>query len=265
MARTLRIPSRVAVGFSYGDADPSKDEHGLTTYTVKGRHAHAWPELYIAGAGWLPFEPTPSRGNPDAAQYTQVAQAQAAPTADETSQSTTTVAQGQSPDTIPKSGQVQIKENDQTQGGSASGSGKGSNPLPILGLVVLGLLLAAIVGRVVWTVASRRHRRGHRDTPAHRVRAAWVETCDWLELMSIRQAPAETPLEFAHRVTTRRDVEGLDELARLETERIFGDGSMEPADAEVAEHVAALVRSTVVTDVDRRRRFAAMVGWERRN
>jgi hypothetical protein len=265
MARTLHIPSRVAVGFSYGDADPTSSSDGLTTYTVRGRHAHAWPELYIAGAGWLPFEPTPSRGNPDAAQYTQVA-AQQAPPADDTIQApTTTVASNQSPDTTPKSGQIKINENDQPRHGTTAGSSGGSNALPVLGIVVAALLALALLVRVAWTVIGRRRRRGHRDTPAHRVRAAWVESCDWLELMSIRRGVAETPIEFARRVSSGHDLEGLDTLARLETERIFGDGMIDPADATVAEHVAERVRTTVVADVDLRRRLAAMVGWERRN
>jgi transglutaminase-like putative cysteine protease len=264
MARTLHIPSRVAVGFSYGDADPRKSTDGFTTYTVRGRHAHAWPELYIAGAGWLPFEPTPSRGNPDATQYTQVA-AQQAPAVDDTvAAPTTTAAPNKPTDTTANSGKIQINEN-RPHGGAAASSSGGSSPLPILGIVVAALLALALVGRTAWTVSVRRRRRGHRDTPAHRVRAAWIESCDWLELMSIRRDAAETPLEFARRAATRRDLEGLDTLARLETERIFGDGSIDPADATVAEHVAARVRSSVVADVDRRRRFAAMVGWERRN
>ena len=99
MARTLGIPSRVAVGFSYGDEDAAASDDGLKTFTVRGRHAHAWPELYIAGAGWLPFEPTPSRGNPDASQYTQVAAEQAPPVPDGGAAPTTTVASNQSPET----------------------------------------------------------------------------------------------------------------------------------------------------------------------
>ena len=53
MARTLSIPSRVAVGFLPG----TQDEQG--TWTVSLRDAHAWPELYFEGVGWVRFEPTP--------------------------------------------------------------------------------------------------------------------------------------------------------------------------------------------------------------
>lgn len=70
MARDLAIPSRVAVGFTWGD--PVVEESDMTTYSVTGRHAHAWPEIYFPGIGWVPFEPTPGRGIPGATAYTGV-------------------------------------------------------------------------------------------------------------------------------------------------------------------------------------------------
>jgi transglutaminase-like putative cysteine protease len=54
MARSLGIPARVAVGFLPG----SREADG--TYTVTLRDAHAWPELYFGGVGWVRFEPTPA-------------------------------------------------------------------------------------------------------------------------------------------------------------------------------------------------------------
>jgi hypothetical protein len=54
MARTLGIPARIGVGFLPGRID----EQG--TATVTGRYAHAWPELWFNGTGWVRFEPTPA-------------------------------------------------------------------------------------------------------------------------------------------------------------------------------------------------------------
>ncbi|MGA7206630.1 MAG: DUF3488 and transglutaminase-like domain-containing protein, partial [Specibacter sp.] len=65
MARELGIPSRIVVGFAPGTAtSDTADLNGtkVTGYEVAGRDAHAWPELYFEGLGWVPFEPTPSRG-----------------------------------------------------------------------------------------------------------------------------------------------------------------------------------------------------------
>ena len=59
MARLLGIPARVAVGFLPGSpqGDPSG---GRSTWQVTFKNAHAWPELYFAGIGWVRFEPTPA-------------------------------------------------------------------------------------------------------------------------------------------------------------------------------------------------------------
>jgi transglutaminase-like putative cysteine protease len=54
LARLLGIPSRIVVGYTAGTST------GNDTWVVKSSDAHAWPELYFQGAGWLRFEPTPS-------------------------------------------------------------------------------------------------------------------------------------------------------------------------------------------------------------
>ncbi|HNJ98482.1 MAG TPA: transglutaminaseTgpA domain-containing protein, partial [Ilumatobacteraceae bacterium] len=74
MARSLGLPTRVAVGFTPGEVD----SEGL--WHVYGRHAHAWPEVWFDGLGWIAFEPTPGRGNGDATGYTGIPAEQAAPT-----------------------------------------------------------------------------------------------------------------------------------------------------------------------------------------
>ena len=54
LARLLGIPSRVAVGYTAGT------RVGHDRWEVSTSDAHAWPELYFQGAGWLRFEPTPA-------------------------------------------------------------------------------------------------------------------------------------------------------------------------------------------------------------
>ncbi len=66
MMRSIGIPARVAVGFTQGAND------GAGNYSVLGRNAHAWPEVWFDGIGWVPFEPTPGRGAPNAQDYTGV-------------------------------------------------------------------------------------------------------------------------------------------------------------------------------------------------
>lgn len=66
MARELGIPSRIAVGYAPGAVTTEvvkRDGLTLFGYRATGRDAHAWPELYFEGLGWVPFEPTPGRGS----------------------------------------------------------------------------------------------------------------------------------------------------------------------------------------------------------
>ena len=56
MLRMLGIPARVAVGFTSG----TYEDGG---WTVTNHNAHAWVEVWFPNYGWLPFDPTPSRGS----------------------------------------------------------------------------------------------------------------------------------------------------------------------------------------------------------
>ncbi len=58
MLRYLGVPARVAAGFTSGTYDARKGE-----WTVTDHDAHTWVEVWFAGYGWLPFDPTPGRGS----------------------------------------------------------------------------------------------------------------------------------------------------------------------------------------------------------
>lgn len=59
MLRSINIPARVASGYyvtpDYIDVDQFGSEINDAAY-------HAWPEVYLDGLGWVPFEPTPGFG-----------------------------------------------------------------------------------------------------------------------------------------------------------------------------------------------------------
>lgn len=57
MLRLLGIPARVAAGFTSGTWDAKSHEWEVTDH-----EAHTWVEVYFPGYGWLPFDPTPGRG-----------------------------------------------------------------------------------------------------------------------------------------------------------------------------------------------------------
>ena len=74
MLRSLGIPARLAVGYAQGSAEDSNLLLGGATteknqflegialetrfFTVRQEQAHAWPEVYFPGYGWVEFEPT---------------------------------------------------------------------------------------------------------------------------------------------------------------------------------------------------------------
>ena len=55
MARSVGIPARLATGFVPGHRDALSGQ-----FVVRERDAHAWAEIYFAGVGWQPFDPTAS-------------------------------------------------------------------------------------------------------------------------------------------------------------------------------------------------------------
>ncbi|MCU1486229.1 MAG: hypothetical protein JWN67_2975, partial [Actinomycetia bacterium] len=131
MARAVGLPSRVAVGFTPGELDPATDE-----YVVKGFNGHAWPEVYLQGYGWVPFEPTPGRGMPNAESWTGVPESQASAgdpgTATTLAPETTTTLPGGATTTVP---QRPLQED------PALSSGSGHSPWPARLLVALALLV----------------------------------------------------------------------------------------------------------------------------
>jgi len=62
LLRSIGIPARWAIGYAQGQpiasdfAESGRFEE--TTFVVRQRDAHAWPEIYFPGLGWVEFEPT---------------------------------------------------------------------------------------------------------------------------------------------------------------------------------------------------------------
>ncbi len=59
MCRVLGIPARVAQGYTSGEYLPAS-----RSYRIYQLNAHAWPELFFPGYGWIEFEPTSSQPLP---------------------------------------------------------------------------------------------------------------------------------------------------------------------------------------------------------
>ncbi len=171
-ARALGVPSRVAVGFTPGDPVASDATgSGLdgqpagVEYVVRGRHAHAWPEVYFEGIGWVPFEPTPQRGNPQTQDYTGVAADQA--DAPPRQAATTTIASVPTSST-PSAPTTDANQLDATAAPQAAdGSNTDGNDGWLLGLVFVVVAVALVAGLAI-VAARRRPGRARRASGAQR-------------------------------------------------------------------------------------------------
>jgi hypothetical protein len=59
MLRSIGIPARWAVGYARGELQ--NEPEAPSKYLVRHSDAHAWPEVYFPGIGWVEFEPTVSQ------------------------------------------------------------------------------------------------------------------------------------------------------------------------------------------------------------
>lgn len=60
LLRSLGIPARESVGFFSGEYNENQ-----AGFLYRESNAHAWPEAYFPGYGWIRFEPTSARSVPD--------------------------------------------------------------------------------------------------------------------------------------------------------------------------------------------------------
>jgi transglutaminase-like putative cysteine protease len=265
MARAMGIPSRVAVGFTPGD-ESTDESTGKERFVVRGRHAHAWPEVHLAGVGWVPFEPTPQRGDPQSVEHTGVAPAQAPPPPPgidpESEAAATTTAVTESPTTTAQ-GDTAGRDDPAIPGRTPSEQQQPTRS-PVAALVLLASVAALGVLIVGWRARWGR-RRGPPRTPDEIRRAEigseWSAATRALAGLGLTQAGTETPLEFARRVTDSAEFallhaagdasdasdpgEALVHLAHLETRAAFGASSPSPTETDQARAAAAIVRSRV--------------------
>jgi transglutaminase-like putative cysteine protease len=69
LLRAAGVPTRLVNGFLMGEYNPVGD-----VYIVRQSDAHSWVEVYLPGAGWTEFDPTPAGTNePDSGLVAQLA------------------------------------------------------------------------------------------------------------------------------------------------------------------------------------------------
>lgn len=208
MARAIGLPARVAIGFTPGEPDPDNPNR----YIVRGRHAHAWPEVFIPGAGWVAFEPTPGRGAPNATDYTGVPEAQ------DSLQPETQTAEAAQPQPQPASAsdeqspaptptpapatpeEIALAELAEQAQRAAAESNPLARRLTIIGLIVGAIVLWAVGVPALKRAQDRRRTQRAGDDTRRRVTLAWAATADLLEAHGASPQNAETLAEYADRI-----------------------------------------------------------------
>lgn len=248
MARSIGLPARVAVGFTEGELRSDGRWH------VLGRNAHAWPEVWFDGIGWVLFEPTPSRGAPGQEAHTGVAPQQDTGTGTvdgieevpDTAVTTTVPTESTTATTVPGAPATSVPAAAPSGGsGDRDRDGGGGGP-GLVGWIVLGL---AAVGLWAWLMPKtvRRLTRTGRD-PNEQVLDAWHATVDSLVLAGAPELEGRTPLEFADVIDHELPVDGrsLHELARYATRAVYSPAGVgEPAALRAAVLRTHLDESTL--------------------
>jgi hypothetical protein len=215
MLRSLDIPARFAAGYAPGEYDSKARE-----YVVRETAAHAWPEVYFPGYGWIQFEPTPSQ---PAASHTIERAEEAVPVAEEAPKPTITVA---GPDPARGTGEEEI----QPDGGG--GAGAFSLPFglggPGGGWVLLSLL-AGGVGLGAFFYVRRRPRS------AANPGVYYGKMLSLSRLLRLGPASHQTPYEFSE--TLGREFPGTSSFART-ISRAYVRERFSPRQADHTERLA---------------------------
>ncbi|MFG2821022.1 transglutaminaseTgpA domain-containing protein [Kitasatospora sp. NPDC048365] len=211
MARSLKIPARVAIGFTAGTGND-------TNRIVRSSNFHAWPELYFQGIGWLRFEPTPNRGVVPDYTREQVAPAPSATAQQPTAAPTDSAAPAPSASSKcsaeqRKAGACEDESQVAEQKKTAPAWWQNWTVLVAVlgGLVVLALLATPML----WRARQRRRRLGagrhgpgggRSELSDAQVLAAWAELIDSAWDLGIPPDDARTPRHTVRRLTEQAEL-----------------------------------------------------------
>ncbi|MET0468830.1 MAG: DUF3488 and transglutaminase-like domain-containing protein [Aeromicrobium sp.] len=236
MARTLDIPSRIAVGYAPGSTNGLVD--GETEYKATSDDLHAWTEIYFEGVGWIRFDPTTSVG----AGTSFVEPVVDTPESDDPEDDPETAA--------PAPQSANRLDNEQAAPAEAQ------ETAPRTALVTAAALL--VMGAAPWLVRSVRRRwrvrRGRTD-----VEPLWRELEDVARDLRIPTSAADTPRGFAGRLARRPgvDPDSLEALLRRVEQARFARDAVPDGDG-VAE-LEAVVTSLRGSASRRQRVLATML------
>jgi transglutaminase-like putative cysteine protease len=253
MARAINLPSRVGVGFTPGE------QVAPGSYRVLNRHAHAWPEVYLSGYGWVAFEPTPGRGAPDDQSYTGVT-----PMPQEGFIPPPAVASPETPTTVGASGGTTAGQQTTTTNPTQQAShGTAAWLKALFLLIAIAVAVAGVLGVFIGRRRSAfRRRRAAATTADARALVAWQEAEEALTLAGHPRKRAETPAEYARRVPGPATISPgpMSDLADATAAAAYSETGIDPADAAAATEAADQVRHQLTARASRTERLRWALG-----
>lgn len=255
MARLLGMPTRVAVGFTQGSrlADGS--------WSVGITDAHAWPEVYLSGIGWVRFEPTPRPdGSTSDPAWAAASTGSPATPSSPSSPLPTPDATAGTDGARPTAGPQDRTPTDPGAGGTSSGTGGRRLPVVPLLAALAVLALLAVPRLLLAGVRALRWRRA-RD-PATAAEAAWADLREDCADLGYRWPVAATPRQVAAALCRRAPLAGAEAAAlqrlTLAVERArYAHHPGAPAAGLRTD--AATVRRALRHGTGRRRRLLALL------
>jgi transglutaminase-like putative cysteine protease len=254
LARVVGVPARVAVGYQPGDYRAD----GL--FHVTNRNAHAWPEVWIEGVGWIPFEPTPGFKEPTIGIGT------GGPQKLQPATTTTTAPTGASTPTAPLTlptfpripgGNVTVQPRATKHAGNSTAHNVTTGIL--IGLAAIALVVVMLLVGASFTVWQRTRRRRGDNDPRRRVLGAWAEALDQLRIAGVPPRPSATSLEFALRYAPAHGAgdagPALMELAHLQSAAMYARDEPSEDEASFAWEQVDTIRGTIRRNVARSRRW----------
>jgi hypothetical protein len=244
MALVLRargIPARVVMGFV-----PTTEG----SVQLKGNDVSAWVELPLAGAGWVPFDPTPPK---DHLPQPEAQQKRSKPKA---------TSQPPPPTTLPPPAdpgdELEAEEADPLKRPDAGDGGGGLLRLLVtaVGVASVPLLLLAIPAAAVAALKLRRRvRRRRRGTPAQRASSGWREITDLARDLGTPMPHHATRAEAGCYLGVPAVVELADRTDLL----VFGAQEPTEGDASGLWSSVDSARQTMLAHLRRRDRWRAAV------
>lgn len=213
LARAEGFPARYVQGFCI----PLENAKETAVYSDM---AHAWPEVYLEGRGWIPFEPTPGYG---VRRYTAE---------EEERESKDGMAQIQEPE----AGEAAANEIESSEEQTEEERDRKTEELRrVVRYTAIGVLLILVAGTLVFIIdrLCERYREKRRSLDEKYSRAV-MRNLQILSMLGYEREPSETYHELVERIGKEEDGNAIP-TAFLETYESILYGTREAGEPELEE------------------------------